>query len=67
MVLEESRVKKMSRITRDRAAREQAEQIEIKFPGLLALVEAKSMDAVIYPKKKTPAASDIKNSQRRKA
>jgi hypothetical protein len=41
----------------DRIAREQVEQLEITFPGLLALVEAKTMDNAIYPSKKAASTA----------
>jgi len=43
--------------TIDPIARKQIEQLEITFPGLLALVEAKTMDSVIYPAKKAAATA----------
>ena len=52
---------KKTRTTRDRVAREQVEQLEIVFPGLLSLVEQKSMDSTLYPKKS--AARDLLKSE----
>lgn len=44
----------MTKKRQDRDAREAIEQLEMAFPGVIALAQAKSMDAVIYPERKPP-------------
>lgn len=53
--------------SRDRNTADQLKQLELQFPGLTALLEAKTLDNAIYPPKKQSTPAVVTKESERQA